>query len=378
MPEDTAILVVGGYGAVGRHIVARLHASLPHARIIVAGRALDKAQALADTFASRVSARQIDLTSRASIDAVFPLASLVVLNTEAGTQMAARACIDHGISMVTVAASVPVLRALEELSAQARAAQVSLVTEVGLGPDLTNLMLHEVVRQLPGATVAQVIVQLGLIGEHGAEAMDWTMARSLEARSAVRIDPALPAIGRHVIAVDFVDPDKMERELRVDTVFSALALSPKWSTRLLPVLAPVLARFPTLLSVSQPVLTGVFGALRLTGDSVLLVARAGASPRARPRGRTPVCSGGYRDRNRLRQPQLREAQRAVARAARIRAMRKRWRRVRADDDRADDRAGVRSRLGARARRGAEDQLRGQAQRGAPVRARLRGAGQPTR
>jgi len=274
VPEDTAILVVGGYGAVGRHIVARLHASLPRARIIVAGRALDKAQALADTFASRVSARQIDLTSRTSIDAVFPLASLVVLNTEAGTQMAARACIDHGISMVTVAASVPVLRALEALSAQARAAQVTLVTEVGLGPGLTNLMLHEVVRQLPGATVAEVIVQLGLIGEHGAEAMDWTLARSLEARSAVRIDPALPAIGRHVIAVDFVDPDKMKRELHVDTVFSALALSPKWSTRLLPVLAPVLARFPTLLSVSQPVLTGVFAALRLTGDSVRLIARA--------------------------------------------------------------------------------------------------------
>ena len=51
------------------------------------------------------------------------------------------------------------------------------------------------------------------------------------------------------------------------------------------------------------------------GVRVLLVARGGASPRKRPRA--PVLGGGYRARNRLRQPQLREAQRAVARAARI-------------------------------------------------------------
>lgn len=274
MPEEKTILIVGGYGAVGTHIVTELHRNLPEAQIIVAGRSLKKAKALADTFASGVTAQHIDLTSRASINAVFPMASLVVLNTEAGAETAARACIDHRISMISVAASVSVMRTIGSISADAKAAHVALVTEVGLAPGLSNLMLQHIVDDVPQTEVAELILQLGLVGTHGVEAMDWTLARCVEASRAESIVPPLPAVGRYVIPVDFVDRDKVKQKLQVETVTSALALVPKWSTRMLPAIAPLLVRYPGILSVSQPFLRAILQALRLSDDTLGLFVRA--------------------------------------------------------------------------------------------------------
>lgn len=274
MPQDKSIVVVGGYGAVGRYIVKDLHTNLPAAQIIVAGRSFEKATECANSFPSRVSAAQIDLTSRTSIDAVFPKASLVILNTEAGAETVARACIDHGVSLISVAASVSVLRAFASMSADAKAANVVFVTEVGLAPGLTNLMLRQIVKDVPQAEVAELIIQLGMVGEHGAEAMDWTMQRSKEARRAKRLSPPLPAVGRYVIEVDFMDRDKVRQELAVQRLESSLALVPKWSTRLLPPIAPLLIKIPGLMKATQPVLETVFRVLGLPKDTLGLYVRA--------------------------------------------------------------------------------------------------------
>lgn len=276
MKTQKPIIVVGGYGAVGRYIVADLHHLLPKARIIVAGRSLHKAQSFADTFDDRVTATTVDATSQTSTSAAFAQSSLVILNTEAGAEIAARSCIAQGIPLITVAASVPIIRAIAAMQSAARSAGVALVTEVGLAPGLINLMARQIMADLPDARSLDLVIQLAMAGDHGPEAMEWTIARSNDAGRAIALVPALPDIGRWVIPVDFVDREKMAGDLKVEAVTSSLALMPAWSSRVLPTIAPFLAKHPRLLAkIAGPVDT-LSRVLRLPVDSFNLVVRARA------------------------------------------------------------------------------------------------------
>lgn len=279
MFKPKPVLVVGGYGAVGQYIVDELHTRHPSIEIIVAGRSLERATALAGSFGSRVTAAKVDLTSPESIDHIFPMASLVVLNTEAGAEVAALACIDHGIPLISIAASVPVLQAITGLDAEAEAANVSFITEVGLAPGLINLMARAIVADVAQARTVDAVVQLGMAGDHGAEAVNWTVERSGEAGHSVRLEPKLSAIGSQIIPVDFFDRDKMRYDLQVEEVTSSLALSPSWATRWLPSIAPFLIKHPGLLSKFEPVLKVIFGRLGPTSDAFALFVRASSDRR---------------------------------------------------------------------------------------------------
>lgn len=59
--------VVGGYGSTGRIVVAELHRSCD-AQILIGGRDLGKAEALAAEFEGRVSARRVDILDIGSLD----------------------------------------------------------------------------------------------------------------------------------------------------------------------------------------------------------------------------------------------------------------------------------------------------------------------
>lgn len=274
MLNPKPILVVGGYGAVGRYIVEELHSGHPDVEIIVAGRSLERATALASSFGSRVSAGTVDMTSRGSIDAIFPAASLVVLNTEVGSETAARACVDHGVSLISVAASVPVLQAIASLGAEAEAANVALITEVGLAPGLMNLMALAIVADMARAHTLDLVLQLGLVGDHGVEAVNWTMEQSREAGRSARLEPGLSAIGNRVIPMDFLDREKIKDALQVERVTCSLALSPSWSTRWLPSVAAFLLEHPGLLTMSQRALNSISRKLGLPDDAWTLFVRA--------------------------------------------------------------------------------------------------------
>ena len=274
MKTTKPIIVVGGYGAVGRHIVADLHRMLPNARIVVAGRSREKAQSFADTFDGRVSAESVDLTSESATEATLPRCSLVILNTEAGAELAVLTCIKYAIPLITVAASVSIMRAIADMHADARSAGVALVTEVGLAPGLMNLMARQVMADLPDAQFVDLVLQLAMVGDHGPEAMQWTIARSKEAGRAIALEPALPAIGRWVIPVDFVDREKVASDLGVDTVSSSLALMPAWSSRVLPVIAPFLAKHPRLLEKIEGPLDTISRIVGLPVGNLNLVVRA--------------------------------------------------------------------------------------------------------
>src|SRR3546814_595865 len=103
------VLVIGGYGAVGRHVVTHLHAT-PDVAVTVAGRSEEKAQHLGRKFDSRVGGRSLDARDPTALDIAVSEVDVVICCTESGNVAVADACIRQGTGFVAIAASVSVLR----------------------------------------------------------------------------------------------------------------------------------------------------------------------------------------------------------------------------------------------------------------------------
>jgi saccharopine dehydrogenase (NAD+, L-lysine forming) len=69
--------IVGGYGATGRAVVSELHKS-SNGEIVIAGRDLTQAKALAAQFDNRVSAMRVDVMDRRALEEFCQTCSIVV------------------------------------------------------------------------------------------------------------------------------------------------------------------------------------------------------------------------------------------------------------------------------------------------------------
>jgi hypothetical protein len=152
-----AVLVLGGYGAVGAHTVADLRAR-GH-RVATAGRDAGRADV------------PLDLADQAAVARAAAAGEVVV--TAAGREDAAlvRTITDAGAGFVDVSASPDYLAAVERLDPAA-----PVLLSVGLAPGLTNLLAHAAHRAAPAGTPLDLAVVLGAGEQHGPAATAWSLA----------------------------------------------------------------------------------------------------------------------------------------------------------------------------------------------------------
>ncbi|KAB2386211.1 NAD-dependent epimerase/dehydratase family protein [Actinomadura montaniterrae] len=204
----TTVLVLGGYGAVGRHLVARLrqdgHTALTAGRDAVrADRPVDLAQPDLRSYQSSLDG--IDVVVNASGKEEPRLAELATA---------------RGAAFVDITATASYVAALERLDPPR-----PVLLSVGLAPGLTNLLAAAVHRASPGPI--DVAVLLGAGERHGPAATDWTY-RLLGGRfhhdgtvvrnftRPRRFD--LPGYGRRrLYRLDFSDQHTLTRDLNVRT-----------------------------------------------------------------------------------------------------------------------------------------------------------------
>ncbi|MGC0422747.1 hypothetical protein [Embleya sp. AB8] len=150
------VLVLGGYGAVGRHVVDALRAGGDAA--YAAGRDPRRAD------------RVVDLGDGAGGTYLDALAGVDVVVNAAGAEdpaLAEAAC-SRGTAFVDVTATTPYVARLEALSPAA-----PLLVGIGLAPGLTTLLAAAVLDAAPGRPVDVAIV-LGAGERHGAAATEWS------------------------------------------------------------------------------------------------------------------------------------------------------------------------------------------------------------
>ena len=202
-----SVLIVGGYGAVGKRIAQSL--SRQSLRIVIAGRDLSKAQAAAATM--NAVAQRIDLTDPATWDAALSGINLVIACIDQADTSFLQAVTARGIAYLDVTANDGFFAQAEQLKPA-----TPVLLSVGLAPGLSNLLATSAAQGLDTVTRIEIGLLMGLGDEHGKAAIDWSM-RNVFAPAARR-DAAIVDFGpdfgrRRAHFMDFSDQHALERTM---------------------------------------------------------------------------------------------------------------------------------------------------------------------
>ncbi|QFG24383.1 saccharopine dehydrogenase [Actinomadura sp. WMMB 499] len=206
------VLVLGGYGAVGRPVVALLREGGDTA--ITAGRDAARAD------------RPVDLAETGLRSYLGALAGIDVVVNASGAEdpRLAELATARGAAFVDITATASYIAALERLDAPR-----PVLVSVGLAPGLTNLLAAAVHERAAGPV--DLAVLLGAGEKHGAAATEWSYrllgrrfrAHGATIRNYTRPAPFdLPGHGRRRLRrLDFSDQHTLSRDLgtRVRTYF---------------------------------------------------------------------------------------------------------------------------------------------------------------
>jgi len=168
------ILVVGGYGNVGRTIAVELGNRFP-GRVIAAGRDFRKAQAFALETGMKVLPLELDVFNIRDDFMLPDEVSLVIMCLDLPDTTFTKRCLRQGISYVDISATYGLLSQIELLDAEAREHNATVVLSVGLAPGLTNLLAAHCKSKFERMESADIFVLLGLGEAHGEAAIRWTI-----------------------------------------------------------------------------------------------------------------------------------------------------------------------------------------------------------
>lgn len=266
-----AVLVVGGYGAVGSAVTAALAETLGDA-VLPAGRDLARARRLAAEVGAGPGV-WVDLADPAAFERVLNEHDVgtVVLCVEPPDTGIARTCLLRGVHLVDVGASDHLLAPVEALSRQAADRGATAVLSVGVAPGLTNLLARRAYDALGGADRLEVTVLLGAGERHGADAVRWTLAHLAAPWPTDPRKVSLPGFGtRTAHPFPFSDQHALRRTLGVPEATTRFCLDSRSLTALL----FALRRTGILHPRAQPLLTNAVTRIHVGGDRFALRADA--------------------------------------------------------------------------------------------------------
>lgn len=169
------IIVIGGYGQVGRVVSTWLGARYP-GLVFAAGRRLEPAKTLSDETGGRVQPLQLDLNHLSDPARLLDGVRLVVASIERPRDdHLVRSCIVNGVHYVEVATSFETLARILALRGLAESGGAAVIAGVGLIPGLSNVLAAHLARLVGQVRQVDVHLMLGLGDTHGLDAIRWMM-----------------------------------------------------------------------------------------------------------------------------------------------------------------------------------------------------------
>ncbi|NGO79257.1 saccharopine dehydrogenase [Streptomyces sp. YC504] len=252
------IVLIGGYGAVGRETAALLSLWYPGA-VVVAGR---NPRALPGT-----SAVRLDLDDAADLERALDGADAVVMCVDHDNARVARACFVRGVHYVDVSADHERLTGVERLHGLAVEHGASALLSVGLAPGITNLLARQV-----GGSDVRIGVLLGSGEAHGPAALAWTLDGLAGLGPSWRMRFPAPYGTRKVYGFPFSDQYTLPRTSGAARVATGMCLDSRPMTAVLaaarlPGVARLLAAKPV-----RRVLLASLSRVHLGGDGFAVTA----------------------------------------------------------------------------------------------------------
>lgn len=230
------ILVIGGYGHVGRTISASLADQFP-GKVVAAGRNLQKAEKLSQETEGKVLPLALDVFDpEVDFEKALEGVSQVIMCLDQPDTRIVEQIIRNGVDYIDITAASNFIVAMEHLVDVPQTTDSTVVLSVGLEPGLTNLLAAQAKSALDDLHHLDIFVMLGMGDAHGDAAIEWTldninavypvMENGVE--KTVRsfedgIRTTLPGIGeRTAYRFNFPDQHSLPKTLGVNSVSSRL------------------------------------------------------------------------------------------------------------------------------------------------------------
>lgn len=217
-----SVLIVGGYGQVGRAMAARLR-QMGCTAVTIGGRRRAPAQGVAEKLGYRWTT--IDLNDGRTWSGALEGIDVVVVCMDQDGPAFAEAVLERGLGYIDITASDDLFRQIEALEAFAIASGGWAVLSVGLAPGLTNLMAQACADGMDQVEKIEIGILLGLGDAHGTAALNWTLEnlRPYPSSAIRRIAFGSRSVQRASIPFDFADQHVLMRRHGYERVTTRLA-----------------------------------------------------------------------------------------------------------------------------------------------------------
>jgi short subunit dehydrogenase-like uncharacterized protein len=182
-PVGGKILIIGGYGQVGRAVADRLAPLFP-GRVAVAGRSAAKAKTAAAGIGHGAEGREVDIFAADSAAALDGVALVLVCLDQTDTAFVEQ-CLARGVLYLDISAEYAFLSKVERLDGVARKTGATALLSVGVAPGLTNLLAARAAARMERVDRIDILLEFGLGDHHGQAAVEW-MFDNLDAEYEVR------------------------------------------------------------------------------------------------------------------------------------------------------------------------------------------------
>lgn len=251
MGNTDDILLVGGYGVVGRRIAARLAPQFA-SRLVLAGRHPARAESLARVLGEGPRLRELDLGEAASIDRALEGVGTVVSCVAQHDLELIRRCIQRGLAYTDISPRLSYWRADDRLKQEAEKTRARIVLGAGLSPGISNMMARKLVAELGGCERVETDIMLSLADEYGPDSLQHVLdstaqpftvfvnGRSREAlpfSEGERVAFPAPVGVRVAYLFPWSDVVSYPQTLGAQTSIGRFALEPPWLGRLAGLLA---------------------------------------------------------------------------------------------------------------------------------------------
>ncbi len=243
MTIGSGILVLGGYGMVGRRIAAQLASVFP-AQVVIAGRDMQRAAALASEVGLGTRARRVDADDATSFGAALDDVGTVVMCVAQRDMQLLRASVERGLAYTDIAPKLAFWQGAEQMNADAQRTGACVVLGAGLSPGISNMMAARLAATVGPLDRIETSILLSLGDEYGPDSLKHVLASVTQpfsvfengrARSALpfsegaRVRFPQPLGPRTAYLFPWSDVDYYPKTLGASTSVGRFALDPPWA-----------------------------------------------------------------------------------------------------------------------------------------------------
>jgi saccharopine dehydrogenase (NAD+, L-lysine forming) len=256
MTGPTDILVVGGYGVVGRRISEHLAARFP-GRVVIAGRNEQRAATLCRELGQDTRPRRADVNDPTTLGSALEGVATVIGCVAQRQRHLLDAAVERGLGYTDLAPELAFWQVGDELRARVRKTGARVLLGAGLSPGISNMMARRLADILGTVDQIETALLLSLGDDYGPDSLgfvldeltrSWTVVESGHRRPAAafsegrQVDFPPPFRTRTAYLFPWSDVANYPETLGAKTALGRFALEPAWLGQLLASLLRTRAR----------------------------------------------------------------------------------------------------------------------------------------